>query len=253
MSDLTPEQQYQKEYEEALAKMDAADSAQPEATPAPEPEPVKDAEPEPAKADEPKPVDPLEEIRAELERQKKIAADNKAWATKQSQELAALKREREQQQREAMKPQILEQNPDLADAIRYVTTDPAPQHQVQDKQAQWMEAVQTAHPGIFDVGIDPELEQALLAKRDSLGESWYDPLIAIREITAEKVAHAERLVGKRFAMESAKQAQKSAMSVPGTGSGAVRTPPNPDKEAVDRILKMSDAEFEKEVRRTRGF
>jgi hypothetical protein len=42
------------------------------------------------------------------------------------------------------------------------------------------------------------------------------------------------------------------MSVPGTGSGAVRTPPNPDKESVDRILNMSDADFAKEVRRRQG-
>jgi hypothetical protein len=52
MSELTPEQQYQKQYDEALAKMDAAATGQPEPTPAPVPEPVKDAVTEPAKADE---------------------------------------------------------------------------------------------------------------------------------------------------------------------------------------------------------
>lgn len=252
MSELTPEQQYQLEYDEARAKLDAAADGKTEATPAPVPEPVKEAVTEPAKPDA-APVDPLEELRAEIEKQKKIAADNKAWATKQSQELAALKREREQQQREATKPAILDANPELAEAIRYVAADPAPRQQVEDQANQWQDAVAKAHPGIFDVGIDPELEQALLAKRDALGADWQDPLIAIREITAEKIAHAERLVGKRFAMESQKQAQKSAMSVPGTGSGAVRTPPNPDKEAADRILKMSDAEFAAEVKRVKGY
>lgn len=251
MSELTPEQAYQLEYDEALAKLDAAADGKTVATPAPEPEAI--PAPEPAKADETPPVDPLEELRAEIEKQKKIAADNKAWATKQSQELAALKRERDQQQREAAKPAILDANPELADAIRYVAADPAPQQQQEIRANQWQDMVASAHPGIFDIGIDPELEQALLAKRESLGESWHDPLIAIREISAEKIAHAERLVGKRFAIESAKQAQKSAMSVPGTGSGAVRTAPNPDKEAADRILKMSDAEFREEVRRVKGY
>lgn len=251
MPELT-EAEYQEQYDAALAKMDAAATGQPEPTPAPVPEPVKEPITEPAKADEP-PVDPLEELRARLEKAEKIAADNKAWGTKQAQELAAIKREREQQQREAAKPQILEQNPELADAIRYVANDPAPQQQQEDRSNQWQTMVATAHPGIFDIGIDPELEAALLAKRDSLGEAWHDPLVAIREITAEKVAHAERLVGKRFAIESAKQAQKSAMSVPGTGSGAARTPPNPDKESVDRILNMSDADFAKEVRKVKGY
>lgn len=251
MSELTAEQQYQKDYDEARAKLDAADKGQPEPTPAPIPEPEQVTEP--AKADEAPQIDPLEELRAKLEKAEKIAADNKAWATKQSQELAALKREREQQQREASKPQILDANPELADAIRYVANDPAPQQQQEIRANQWQDMVASAHPGIFDIGIDPELEQALIAKRDSLGADWYDPLIAIREITAEKVAHAERLVGKRFAIESTKQAQKSAMSVPGTGSSAVRTAPNPDKESVDRILNMSDADFAKEVRKVKGY
>jgi hypothetical protein len=98
-------------------------------------------------------VDPLEELRARLEKAEKIAADNKAWGTKQAQELAAIKREREQQQREASKPQILDANPELADAIRYVANDPAPQQQQEQRANQWQEMVATAHPGIFDVAL----------------------------------------------------------------------------------------------------
>lgn len=252
MPELTPEEQYQADYDAAAAALDAAAAGQPEAITEPVPEPVKEPVAEAAKPED-KPIDPLEEIRAELEKQKKIAADNKAWATKQSQELAALKREREQQQREATRPAILDANPDLAEAIRYVASDPAPQQEVEQKQHDWMSIVNTAHPGIFDASADPELVDALVAKRDSLGEAWFDPLVAIREITAEKIAHAERQIGKRFAIESAKQAQKSAMSVPGAGGGAARqAPPNPDLEAVQRIQNMSDADFAKEVRRAKG-
>ena len=250
MSDLTPEQQYQQEYDEAAAKLDAAADGKTVTTPAAEPEVI--PAPEPAKADE-APVDPLEDLRAELEKTRKMAADNKAWATKQSQELAALKREREQQQREAARPAMLDANPELADAVRYVMTDPAPQQQQDSRANQWQDMVATAHPGIFDIGIDPELEAALLAKRDALGDSWHDPLIAIREITAEKLAFTERQVGKRFAIESAKQAAKSAMSVPGSGGNGVRAAVDTDLEAVQRIQKMSDADFRREVARVKGY
>jgi hypothetical protein len=253
MSELTPEE-YDRQYNEALAKLDAAAAGEPEATPAPEPEPVTEQAPEPAKADEPPPVDPLEELRARLEKAEKIAADNKAWGTKQAQELAALKREREQQQREASKPAILDANPELADAIRYVASDPAPQQQVQHQQQQWQELVASAHPGIFDIGIDPELEQALLAKREALGESWYDPMVAIREITAEKLAHTERMIGKKFMAEAAKAAQKSAMSVPGAGASTAKAAPvDPQTEMANRYRTMSAAEFEKERRRVLGY
>lgn len=252
MSELTPEE-YQSQYDEARAKLDAAADGKTEATPAPVPEPVKEAVTEPAKPDA-APVDPLEELRAEIEKQKKIAADNKAWATKQSQELAALKREREQQQREAAKPAILDANPELADAIRYVAADPAPQQQVEDRASKWQDMVASAHPGIFDRDIDPELEAALVAKRDALGSAWYDdPLVAIREITAEKLAHTERMIGKRFMAEAAKSAQKSAMSVPGAGAGSVKSAPvDSEKEAADRFRNMSAADFEKERRRVLG-
>lgn len=251
MSELTAEE-YQRQYDEARAKLDAAAPGQPEATPAAEPEPEQVTEP--VKAEEAPQVDPLEELRAKLEKAEKIAADNKAWATKQSQELAALKREREQQQREAMKPAILDANPELVDAIRYVASDPAPQRQIEDRQMQWQSMIEAAHPGIFDKSIDPELEQALLAKRDSLGESWYDPLVAIREITAEKLAHTERMIGKKYMAEAAKAAQKSAMSVPGAGASAAKAAPvDPQEEMAKRISSMSPADFEKERRRVLGY
>jgi hypothetical protein len=53
-----------------------------------------------------------------------MAKDNQAWATKLAQEAAQLKREREQREREAKKPAILDANPELAEAIRYVAQDP---------------------------------------------------------------------------------------------------------------------------------
>lgn len=239
------DEQYKKDYAEALEKLDGAAEAitPPEQKPEPEKEP-----------DEPKPEDdPLAELRARLEKTEKALNDTKAWGTKNAQRIADFERERIEQQREQFKPDILDANPGLDDAIRYVTQDPNPRHQIERQAQDWQEIVQSAHPGIFDLSIDPELESALVAKREALGEAWFDPLTAIREITAEKIAFTERQVGKRFAIEAAKQTQKSAMSVPGAGGSANRTPADPDQEATQRILKMSDAEFAKEVRRVKGY
>lgn len=243
------DEQYKKEYDEALAKLEGT------AEEATTPEPEKEADPEPEKEADKEPVaeeiketpDPLAEVRAELEKTRKALNDTKAWGTKNAQRLAEIERER----REAAKPEILDANPELADAIRYVTE--APKLEIEQKQQEWQAIVQAAHPGIFDLSIDPELESALVAKRESLGDAWFDPLVAIREITAEKLAFTERQVGKRFAIEAAKQAQKSAMSVPGAGGSATRAAPDTDQEAVQRIRDMSDAAFAAEVRRVKGY
>jgi hypothetical protein len=154
----------------------------------------------------------LAEIKARLEKAEKIAKDNQAWATRMAQEAAQLRREREQQQREAMRPAILDTNPELADAIRYVANDPTPRHQAEDEHSVWMETIDKAHPGIFSKDIDPELEKDLAARLDQLGDAKSNPLEAIRVITEGKLAHAERQIGKRFAAEAAKMSQKSASS-----------------------------------------
>jgi hypothetical protein len=207
------------------------------------PEPV--AEPEPVKteaAKEPEP-DPFAEMKARLEKAEKALKDTQAWGTKNAQELAAIRKERE---RQATRPAILDANPELEQAIKYVV----PVQEInpeQVRQNEWRQIVETAHPGIFDTDIDPELEKAVLARFDGLGGAQSDPLIAIREITAEKLAFAERQLGKRLIAETAKANQKSAMSVPGAGSGgAHKATVDSDLEAVNRINSMSSAEFERE-------
>lgn len=256
MSDLSPEE-YQKQYDAARAELDAAaQGIKPETITAPEPEVEETPEAEPAKQEEAAPivVDEPAELRARLEKAEKAARDNQAWGTKTAQELARLKREQEQAQREATRPAILDANPELADAIKYVANDPAPMQQAEDQEEVWRRTVDTVHPGIFDKDADPELIEALVAKRDASGGAWGDPLVAIRDITAEKLAHAERQTAKRLAVESAKRAEKSAMSVPGAGSGTARkAPTNPDTDEVQRIQKLTPAEFEKERRKVLGY
>lgn len=257
MSELTPEQQYQQEYDAETAKLEAAAAGKaPEVITEPAAEPAgKPPEPAaaPAKAPDEKPADPLAQMQEELAKTQKALKDTQAWGTKSAQRLAEIERERQQAEREAARPPILEEHPGLADAIKYVASDPTPQIQAEKAREQWAATIEEAHPGIFGVDIDPELESALVAKRDASGNAWDNPLVAIRDITAEKIAFAERQVGKRFAIEAAKQSQKSAMSVPGTGTGATRTPVDADAEAVLRIQKMTPAEFAKEVARVKGY
>jgi hypothetical protein len=261
MSDLSPEE-YQKQYDEAAAKLDAAATGTVTTTEPAKEEPAKQeetktepaAKAEPAKTDSTKdaPAETLEEIRARLEKAEKALKDTQAWGTKNAQRLAEIERERQAAQRAATRPAILDANPELAEAIKYVASDPAPRQQAEDKHQTWLQTIEAVHPGIFAVDADPELVDLLVAKRDASGNAWDDPLVAIRDITAEKLAHAERQIGKRFAIESAKQAEKTAMSVPPPGGGGKREAPNPDAEAVARIKNMSDAEFAKEVRRAKG-
>lgn len=263
--------EYQKEYDKARLELDAAaeattargadgkfaKAAQPEPENAPDVPPTDEpAKTEPVKAEEKveKP-DPIAELTARLEKAEKIAKDNQAWATRLSQENAQVRREREQQERDAQRPAILDANPELADAIRFVAHDPAPQQRHDDRQEQWRIIVDKAHPGIFNKDIDPELEESLMTRLSALDDTTrQDPLVVIREITEGKLAFTERQVGKRFAAEAAKLKDKSAMSVPGAGAGGgSRITPDAALADVQRIQNMTDAEFQKEVRRVKGY
>jgi hypothetical protein len=262
------DEEYQKEYDKAAAELDAAAQATtargpdgkfakvepatvetPAAAEAVQPAATVE---EPAKVEEP---DALAELRARVEKAEKIAKDNQAWATRMAQEAAQLKREREQAAREAAKPAILDANPELADAIRFVANDPAPQQQEALRHQAWQTAIEKVHPGIFDKSIDPDLEKAIRTRFDAIGPAVQDELEAIRVITEEKLAFNERQIGKRFAAEAAKQAKVSAMTVPGAGAGggSARVPPDAALAEVERIKNMSDADFAREVKRVKGF
>lgn len=262
------DEEWQREYDEAAAKLDAAANpttardaegkftkAEPETVQPAEAQPAEAVEktPEPVKKEEPE--DPIAALTARLEKAEKIAKDNQAWATRMAQEAAQLKREREAATREASKPAILDANPELAEAIRYVASDPVPQNQEAARHQDWQTAIEKVHPGIFDKSIDPELEKALTERFKAVGTEIQDPLVAIREITAEKLAFTERQVGKRFAAEVAKQAKVSAMAVPGAGAGggSARIAPDDQLAMAERMKNMSDAEFAREVKRVKGY
>lgn len=262
MSELSQEE-YQKQYDAALAEIDAgtAQATPPqkdEAAPAddqrqPQAEKQEPAETEAPKEEAPPVVDEAAAAREEIERLKKQVADNKAWATKEAQARAQYQRQLEEQQRAATRPAILDEQPELIEAIRHVVTDPAPQRQAEQAHQTWIQTIETVHPGIFAPDADPELIDVLVAKREASGEAWNDPLVAIRDITAEKLAFAERKAAKLAAAEYATKAAKSAMSVPAAGGGVARAPANPDADAVNRIKNMSDKDFEAERRKVLGY
>lgn len=261
--------EYQRQYDEAAAALDAAATpattapapasppapaeVTPPAAPAPD-APAADPGAATPPADPAKPVDELAELRARVERAEKIAKDNQAWATKAAQEAAALRRQQEQRDREAAKPAILDANPELADAIRYIATDPAPQQEAAARTAAFQSTIEKAHPDVFAPDLPPELQDSIAKAWQDLGDAAADPLEVVRVITQEKLAYTERQVGKRFAAEAARQQQKSAMSVPSPGASSVAVAA-PDAQLVEaqRISKMTDREFEAEVRRVRGY
>lgn len=255
-NDLDPAE-YQRQYDEAAAKLDAAAlpaiTAPAEAAPV---TPAPDAQAKPAEVVPPAVVtpDPIAELTARVEKAEKIAKDNQAYATRMAQEAAQLRRQQDAREREAAKPAILDANPELAEAIRYVAADPAPAQQQADFKAAYQSVIEKAHPDAFSSAMPQELQTAITAAWEGLGDDAQDPLNVVRVITEQKLAHAEQLIGKRFAAEAAKQNEISAMSVPSPGASSVKTAPVDEQLAqAERIKNMSPAEFAKEVARVRGF
>ncbi|MFC5550728.1 hypothetical protein [Massilia aerilata] len=271
--------EYQRQYDEAAAALDAAatpattargddgrfvPAAPAQAAPAPAAASAAESAPADTPADPPagaapgaeqtKPADPLAEAMARAERAEKIARDNQAAYTRAAQEAAALRRAQEQRDRDANKPAILDANPDLADAIRYVASDPTAQHQAADRAVAFQSTIEKAHPDAFSTDMPEELQVSIAKAWQELGDAAQDPLEVVRVITQEKLAFTERQVGKRFAAEAARQQQKSAMSVPGPGASSVaRAPEDAQLAEVKRIQNMSDADFAKEVKRVKGY
>lgn len=265
--------EYQRQYDEAAAKLDAAanpattardDGGKFTAAPAPAATPPAEAPAaapavatppaavppgEPAAA-----VDPMAELTARVERAEKSVRDTQAWGTRMAQEAASLRRQQDAEQREASRPAILDANPELADAIRFVATDPAPQLAAEARTSAFQSVIEKAHPDAFAVDMPEELQTSIAKAWQDLGDAAQDPLEVVRVITQEKIAFTERQTGKRFTAELARQEEKSAMSVPGPGkSSAVASPQDAQLAEAQRISNMTDREFEAEVRKVRGY
>lgn len=198
------------------------------------------------KVEKPDPV-----TKADVEKLEKALKDTQRWAHQNAAEVSRLKKEAEERKRTETRPEILNANPGLEDAIKYV----APALPQKSKDDIWMESVQRAIPDIDGLLND----QAFLAKAKSrqaeLGEAWMDPLIAIREFSDLKTVHV-RDQAIQGAVEQArkdfedKSTKRSAMSVPG-GSGAKQQPQKEDE--AQKIREMSSKDFNAMRAKVMGF
>lgn len=250
------DEEYKKEYDAALAELDKSESKEdsiPASTEVKAEEAPKQEEVSTDDKSEEKTPDEVEELRKKLEIAEKRVKDTQAWGSKNAARLAELENERLLAQRSQNKPTILDANPELEDAIKYVTSDPAPEIERSKKDAEYLDIITTAHPDIFSEDLDKDLQDALEKRLTEIGDERLNPIVAIREITNIKLAFAEQQISKRFEVEAEKQKKKSAMSVPSQGGSVDRTPANKDLEEANRIVNMSDAEFAKEVKRVKGY
>jgi hypothetical protein len=268
------EKSYDEIYQAEMARLEAEAAAASgatapgAATTTPTDEPAVHAEPAPAAnvTAEPAPAaatgepkqETLEERFARLEREhestKKALNDTKAWASRSAAEVKRLKQEQEERDRKANRPQVLDDNPGLEEAVRYVTGAPAAGKPAHDPDA-WAEAVGTALPGL-DALLEqnPDLTAKATAKAKELGAAWNDPLVAIRELSALQIEHERARVAiaarEAAARDHAQRKQKqTAMTVP--GGGASRTPAPVDQ--AQRYATMSREDFAKERARVLGF
>lgn len=259
---------YDEIYQAEMARLDAEAAAAQGAqapgaaatTPTDEPAPNADTNPAPAPAaatGEPK-QETAEERIARLERDlastNKALNDTKGWASRSAAEVKRLRKEQEERDRQANRPQVLDDNPGLEEAVRYVTGAPAAGKQKFDPDT-WADAVGTALPNLDALlAANPDLTAKATAKAKELGEAWNDPLVAIRELSALQIEHERAQVAaaarEAAARDFAKRKQhQTAMTVP-TG-GASRQAPTVDP--AKRYETMSSEDFAKERAKVLGF
>lgn len=275
---MSTETQGEKSYDEIYqAEMDRLDAEAAAANGAPAPaaavttptdETTTTADPAPAAAvtADPAPAAPtgeptqetaeqrLERLERDLESTRKALNDTKTWASRNAAEVKRLKKEQDERDRLANRPQVLDDNPGLEEAVRYVTGAPAAGKPAHDPDA-WADAVGTALPHL-DALLEkhPDLTAKATAKAQELGEAWNDPLVAIRELSALQMEH-ERAQVAAAAREAAardhakRKQQQTAMTVP--GGGASRQAPPVDQ--AKRYETMSSADFAKERARVLGY
>lgn len=207
---------------------------------------------------EPKQEETAEERIARLEAKvastEKALNDTKGWASRNAAEVKRLRTEQEERDRKANRPQVLDDNPGLEEAVRYVTGAPAAGKPAHDPDA-WAATVGTALPGL-DALLEqnPDLTAKATAKARELGEAWNDPLVAIRELSALQLEH-ERASVATSARDAAardfakRKQQQTAMTVP--SGGASRQPAPVDQ--AQRYATMSSADFAKERAKVLGF
>ena len=195
------------------------------------------------------PEETLEQVRARLASAEKALKDTQAWGTKKAQEAADLRRAQEAAAREAQRPAILDANPDLAEAIRFVREDDGARQRTEQETAaqQWQDVVRSAVPDIDELLKDDDFHAAMQVRAQH--PEWNaNPLIAIREINAEIRARAA--FGAQQAAKAAEAEKKrGAATMPSGGAKQVLQPVPQDEEQLRKLQNMNSDEFAREVRR----
>lgn len=257
MPEESTQEQYNEAYAAEVARLEAAEAAAQATTSTPEPKPAPDVVDTPADAPAATPDAPqVPDMAARVASLEKALHDTKAYATRNAQEVARLRKAEEERQRKASRPQFLDDNPELEEAIRHVAgpaaTAAAPATEY-DPDA-WARALSTALPNLDGMlEQNPDFRAKAEAKAKELGDEWRNPLVAIREMHSLVIEHAAAATAEKAraqaAQDFAARAKKqTAMSVPG---GSSARPPAP--AATKDFSTMSDAEFANEQRRVRGF
>lgn len=251
MSDKDPE--YQKAYDEEMTKLDAeaakatTETAKTDAvttTPEPKVDAPLVAEAEPGAEDE---------VSKRLASVEKALADTQRWAHQNAAEVKRLKKEAEEKERAANRPEILDSNPGLEDAIRHVSGVTAPKPQ--DEASNWLDTVNSALPDLEALLESPDFRALAQQKRVEMGTQWNDPIAATRELgklqaqyqSEQAVAKAVETARKDFAL---KQKKSTAMQVP---SGGGSKAPAVAVSDVDHINNMSSADFNAMRNKALGF
>lgn len=193
-------------------------------------------------------------LERELESTRKALSDTKTWASQNAAKVKRLEKEQAERDRRANRPQVLDDNPGLEEAVRYVTGAPAAGKPAFDAET-WANTVGTALPAL-DALLEqnPDLREKAAAKAGELGEAWNDPIVAIRELSALQIEHERNRVAAAAREAAARdfqarRKQQTAMTVP--GGGATRQAPAADP--ANRYATMSSADFAKERARVLGF
>jgi len=253
MADLEPgTPEYQEAYDAELKRLDEAGDT-PITSEAATAEPAAVTADPAEESPQPSVEDQIRELRESNERLEKQARDNQSWATKNAQELARIKKERDEQIRQQNRPKILDDVPGLEEAIRHTAT---PTAAAPPPEQAWGDTVVKALPDIDGLLADPGFFQKASEVRQKLGQDWNDPLIAIRELSNARAEHmrataVSKAVEQAQRDHAAKAKKLGAMAVPGGSGkpGAAKT----EQEEVERINTMSDEDFAKMVRKAKGY
>lgn len=230
--------QYQKEYDEAMKKLEAGEPFTSTDEPA-----IADESTDTSKPDE------VQTLKEQVARQDKALKDTQRWGHENATKLAKLEREHAEELRNKNRPPILDANPGLEDAIRHVS--PKEEQPVQNNEPNLAYILENAVPGLDKLLENEDFQSKFIEVRDKQPDAWRDPLVAIRDVTNLVMQTTrDQAVAKAQKDFNSKQKKLESMSVPGGSGGSDSTKEVNEAKAV---WDLSDADFAKMRRKAMGY